>query len=547
MQFDNEKTRNVADVAARIMAGESIKPQQLDEKLHPNQQVLDVHEPDKDELTAKDFEMLRKKKKMKEENEVCPKCDGKGCEHCGGKGYHEEVEEEQAEQIDEVKMADLPSRKVQGKSYGASKPNTNPFDVLKGPKNKDLDAIKKDEKKMVPNWARGPNESVSTFSAMLEQYKETGLKSLKEWAKKKVVKEEPTQEEYEEELQTQKAKSEGKVKQPDLTKGDVMAVQQEEIEQIDEGERSANYIGTAHKSDPDYDKKLSDLKSRAIGGHRIRGRSPAPEHKEKYQEGGELKRPHQDIKPEHATRVDVYGRKGVKSVSEETEQIDELSKDTLQNYTQKAKAVSKNAKAYGSYNADPDDSDLADKNWKKHEKLEKGIMKAKEKMNKEEIEQIDEVGDTPAGRKVLSSYVNKALGDKNREKGLRKATSRLYKDNYYGKKNEEVVSESKAGWSDNNGTVKKYEPQKKAPTPHWRFNKDGSHTDMNTGKTHHRDGSVTEEAEQVDERHMTDAEMDKREDIVKGMKKSMQGFKDRYGDKAKNVMYATATKQAMKD
>lgn len=39
----------------------------LDEKkLHPNQQVLDVHEPEKDELTAKDFEMLRKKKSINE-------------------------------------------------------------------------------------------------------------------------------------------------------------------------------------------------------------------------------------------------------------------------------------------------------------------------------------------------------------------------------------------------------------------------------------------------------------------------------------------------
>jgi hypothetical protein len=31
---------------------------------HPNQQKLDVHEPEKDELTAKDFEMLRKGKKV---------------------------------------------------------------------------------------------------------------------------------------------------------------------------------------------------------------------------------------------------------------------------------------------------------------------------------------------------------------------------------------------------------------------------------------------------------------------------------------------------
>ena len=53
--------------------------------------------------------------------------------------------------------------------------------------------------------------------------------------------------------------------------------------------------------------------------------------------------------------------------------------------------------------------------------------------------------------------------------------------------------------------------------------------------------------EEIDERSMTDAEMNKRETIVKSMKKGLSGFKQRYGDKAKNVMYATATKQAMKD
>jgi hypothetical protein len=56
-----------------------------------------------------------------------------------------------------------------------------------------------------------------------------------------------------------------------------------------------------------------------------------------------------------------------------------------------------------------------------------------------------------------------------------------------------------------------------------------------------------EEVEQVEERKMTEPEMKKREDIVKGMKKNLSGFKQRYGDKAKNVMYATATKQAMKE
>jgi|LUMH01.1.fsa_nt_gb hypothetical protein len=46
---------------------------------------------------------------------------------------------------------------------------------------------------------------------------------------------------------------------------------------------------------------------------------------------------------------------------------------------------------------------------------------------------------------------------------------------------------------------------------------------------------------------MTGAEMDKKEDIVKGMKKNFADMKSRYGSRAKEVMYATATKMAMKD
>ena len=44
---------------------------------------------------------------------------------------------------------------------------------------------------------------------------------------------------------------------------------------------------------------------------------------------------------------------------------------------------------------------------------------------------------------------------------------------------------------------------------------------------------------------MTKAEVEKKEDIVKGMKKNFKQFRKEYGDKAKQVMYATATKRAM--
>ena len=46
---------------------------------------------------------------------------------------------------------------------------------------------------------------------------------------------------------------------------------------------------------------------------------------------------------------------------------------------------------------------------------------------------------------------------------------------------------------------------------------------------------------------MSQSQMKKREDVVKSMKKNFADFRKRYGEKAKSVMYATATKQAMKE
>lgn len=50
----------------------------------------------------------------------------------------------------------------------------------------------------------------------------------------------------------------------------------------------------------------------------------------------------------------------------------------------------------------------------------------------------------------------------------------------------------------------------------------------------------------LSEKTLTPAESKKKEEIVKSMKKGAKGFKERYGKRAKEVMYATATKQAKK-
>jgi hypothetical protein len=58
---------------------------------------------------------------------------------------------------------------------------------------------------------------------------------------------------------------------------------------------------------------------------------------------------------------------------------------------------------------------------------------------------------------------------------------------------------------------------------------------------------TSEGVEQLEERALSAGETAEKERIVKGMKKDTAGFKARYGDRAKSVMYATATKAAKEE
>ena len=69
-QYKKAASRTAGAAKADSRIKEEVKDEEVVEaKLHPNQQKLDVHEPEKDELTANDFKMLRagKKAKMKTE------------------------------------------------------------------------------------------------------------------------------------------------------------------------------------------------------------------------------------------------------------------------------------------------------------------------------------------------------------------------------------------------------------------------------------------------------------------------------------------------
>ena len=285
MYSDNKQIRDVADVAAKIMYGQ----QPVTEKLHPNQQQLDVHEPEKDELTADDFKKLRAKKEVKKEeveelDELSKNTLGsyiKKANFAGGmadfkhgriadkrgdskektalaatshkrtKGISTAVDKlskEEVEQMDEVKMADLPSTKVQGRSYGASKPEPSAFDVLKGPKDKELKDIDAEKKK-------------KKFSEMVNLYQEKGLKSLSEM----LVKEEPDNEQFTKELEDAKAKSEGKKKNTEIAKGSVQAVKSEEIDINDINGVQMSTIEERMMTEPEKEKKEDIVKGMKKG------------------------------------------------------------------------------------------------------------------------------------------------------------------------------------------------------------------------------------------------------------------------------------------
>jgi len=114
-------------------------------------------------------------------------------------------------------------------------------------------------------------------------------------------------------------------------------------------------------------------------------------------------------------------------------------------------------------------------------------------------------------------------------------------DKAFGKLYEEVEKEART-YKD------RTDDDEKKKKKHFAFGgkKKSRHGESGYGKGEEVDRKFVE-AFGLDERKMTDAEMAEREEIVKKMKPKLQSFKDRYGDDAKSVMYATATKQAMEE
>lgn len=249
------------------------------------------------------------------------------------------------------------------------------------------------------------------------------------------------------------------ISKEDWKKGKRPKLKKEEVEELDEKERSELYIGSVDRDDKDYDAKVKDMRSKANkGGSRVRGRlgkdnANAP----MYRKGGALHRSSsQDIKPEHSKRVDVYSKKS--KANEETEALDELSRGKLAAYVKKAGGANLGSVGdlmYQAANADP----LAKDNrrvdlFKTAGKRAKGVERAANRLAKEEVDQVDEVLDTPGKR--LKYYGKAAVsGIKASIKGDNKTLIKRTKGaEMAGRKTQAHIEKSKND-ADNNETARK--------------------------------------------------------------------------------------------
>ena len=374
MHFDNQKTRNVADAVAKILAGETVS-----EALKGDQHKIDVNKNNK--IDSEDFKHLRAGKKpaevKKEEVENIDEAkkpmsqDEKdkvvaavqaAMRKSRGNVISGQAQRAAARLAAKVKsgMKEEVEQIQEYESKGGKYVHKGTYGTAKGAEygetdyDKENEMAKSDSKPKKParkkygarqNYVRSSRVNES-FSGLLSVYKEQGLKGLSE----ALVKEEPTNDQYNAELEDNKAKAEGKKKQPELTKGYVQAVKNEETE-------------------------IAVIDADKANGVRI-------------------------------------------------------------------------------------------------DNIEEGLMSGVKNVVKSAVSTVKDV---QSKERAFQAQKQKKAGE---------VLSQLRKE---------------------------------------------------------------ESEEQIDEKEMTDAEMKKREEIVKSMKKGLEGFKQRYGEKAKSVMYATATKQAMKD
>lgn len=290
-----------------------------------------------------------------------------------------------------------------------------------------------------------------------------------------------------------------------------------------------------------------------------------------------------DKKTDPDKEIGKLAKKTPKEVDESVEQIDEISKKTLSRYISKSRddLQTANARGYRDY----DDEEMDSKDSDRSSKRQSGIDLARAKMNKsgkssgvtskiKASESVDEdkwtdIADGPWKKSKLKTTQQRASAAANAAgKGLKGAQHKLDVAKPKGKLTaadfkklrkeeseqiDEISGELATRYKKKALGGKSYDDDSWNELSRKRQKGIGLANRKVTQSLHphnpekHAKVPVTwKEESELSEKTLTPAESKKKEEIVKSMKKGASGFKERYGKRAKEVMYATATKQAKK-
>jgi hypothetical protein len=510
MYSDTKTTRSVADAVTKIMMGEKA--------LHPNQQKLDVHEPEKDELTADDFKKLRAGKKtpeVKKEEVGLDEVSLKTATSAYVKRMGDDGPNEKSSQDKATKTMDLIAKKhgVRGVAraaktvddkYGLNDPVHNPRkafvkQTMANVKKEEVE-LTKEEAEMLASLSQEEFNSLTEeeqdlFIEYFQPLDEISTGAAKNYLKKAV----PSSSKL-----NQKSAKPGEDKASESDYMDMDApYETKEFQKFSKrrtGIRKAiTKLASAH---PD-NKKLATTARQAF--NKI--------HNANYRIGMDgAKNTPNDVK--HVKQQHSIIHKAVNAMKEAAEQIAEY-KSTGGVYRHKGTYGTEKSVEAGYTDYDKE-NELAKKNLK-------------DKPNRKKYGARQNF--------VRSTRVNEsfsALLGVYKESGLKGLEEALVKEEPTNDQYNAELEDAKA----------KAEGKKKQPDL-----AKGSVQAVKNEEIEVLDADKINgvQIDTIEEREMTEPEMKKREEIVKSMKKGMTGFKERYGERAKNVMYATATKQAMKD
>jgi hypothetical protein len=500
MYSDTKTTRLVADAVTKIMMGEKA--------LHPNQQKLDVHEPEKDELTADDFKKLRAGKKtpeVKKEEVGLDEVSLKTATSAYVKRMGDDGPNEKSSQDKATKTMDLIAKKhgVRGVAraaktvddkYGLNDPVHNPRkafvkQTMANVKKEEVE-LTKEEAEMLASLSQEEFNSLTEeeqdlFIEYFQPLDEISTGAAKNYLKKAV----PSSSKL-----NQKSAKPGEDKASESDYMDMDApYETKEFQKFSKrrtGIRKAiTKLASAH---PD-NKKLATTARQAF--NKI--------HNANYRIGMDgAKNTPNDVK--HVKQQHSIIHKAVNAMKEAAEQIEEME-------------IVKTATGMRVYGSSYGDSAKA-----RRDQVKRPVDDVKGPKMKE----LSDIEAEKKKKKKMSEMV--ALYQ---EQGLKGLFASLVKEE---PDNEQFTKELEAQKAKNAGQGKKAEVAKAEVLA---VQEEEFEVVMNEPNGY---AEAT-----IEERSMTEPEIKKKEEIVKSMKKGISGFKDRYGDRAKNVMYATATKRAM--